>query len=61
MEGYSASYAAEPDAMNVASPSTMGSMVTVTAGMAGMAHVTITGTATMASGVIGRHDGTAGD
>ena len=52
MEGYSASYGAESDAMNVASPSTMGSMVTVTAGEAGMAHVTITATATMASGVM---------
>ena len=52
MDGYSATYAAESDAMNVASPSTMGSMVTVTAGEAGMAHVTITGTATMASGVM---------
>ena len=51
MEGYSASYSAESDAMNVASTSTSGSMVTVTAGEAGMANVVITGTATMASGV----------
>ena len=52
MEGYSASYAAESDDMMVASASTSGSMVTVTAGSAGMAHVTITATATMASGVM---------
>ena len=52
MEGYSASYGAESDAMNVASTSTSGSMVTVMAGEAGMAHVTITATATMASGVM---------
>ena len=52
MEGYSASYAAESDAMNVASASTMGRMVSVMAGEAGMAHVTITATATMASGVM---------
>ena len=51
MDGYSASYAAESDAMNVAGTSTSGNMVSVTAGEAGMAHVTITATATMASGV----------
>ena len=51
MEGYSASYAAESDAMNVASTSVSGSMVAVTAGEAGMAHVVITATATMAVGV----------
>ena len=50
-EGYSASYAAESDDMMVAGTSTSGSLVTVTAGSAGMAHVTITATATMASGV----------
>ena len=52
MEGYSASYGAESDAMNVASTSVSGSMVTVTAAEAGMAHVVITATATMASGVM---------
>ena len=52
MEGYTTSYAAESDAMNVASTSVSGNMVTVTAGEAGMAHVVITGTATMASGVM---------
>ena len=52
MEGYSASYAAESDAMNVASASVSGNMVTVMAGEAGMAHVVITGTAAMASGVM---------
>ncbi|MCY4573426.1 MAG: hypothetical protein OXF01_11575, partial [Gemmatimonadetes bacterium] len=51
MDGYSASYAAGSDAMNVAGTSTSGNMVSVTAGEAGMAHVTITATATMASGV----------
>ena len=52
MDGYSASYGAESDAMNVASTSVSGSMVTVTAAEAGMAHVVITATATMASGVM---------
>ena len=52
MEGYSASYAAESDAMNVASTSVSGGMVTVMAGEAGMAQVVITGTAMMASGVM---------
>ena len=52
MEGYSASYGAESDDTMVASASTSGGMVTVTAGAAGMAHVTITATATMASGVM---------
>ena len=52
MDGYAAGYAAESDAMDVASTSVSGSMVTVTAGEAGMAHVVITATATMASGVM---------
>ncbi len=50
-EGVGVSYAAESDDMMVAGTSTSGSMVTVTAGSAGMAHVTITATATMADGV----------
>ena len=50
-EGVSVTYAAESDDMAAASPSTSGSMVTVTAGNAGHAHITITATATMASGI----------
>ena len=51
MDGYAASYSAESDDMMVANTSTSGSMVTVTAGEAGMANVVITATATMATGV----------
>ena len=50
-EGTSVSYSAESDDMAVVSPSTTGSMVTIAAGTAGHAHVTITATATMASGI----------
>ena len=50
-EGVSVSYAAESDDMAAASTSVSGSMVTVTAGEAGHARVTITATATMASGI----------
>ena len=50
-EGVSVSYAAESDDMAAASTSVSGSMVSVMAGMAGHAHITITATATMASGI----------
>ena len=51
VEGANVTYAAESDDMAVASPSASGNMVTVTAGNAGHAHITITATATMVSGI----------
>ena len=50
-EGVSVSYAAESDDMAAVSTSVSGSMVSVMGGSAGHAHVTITATGTMASGI----------
>ena len=50
-EGVSVSYAAESDDMAAVTTSVSGGMVSVMAGEAGHAHVTITATATMASGI----------